>query len=406
MFRRFQSLPAFGIAAVFLAAGTGCIKKQAFLYPLPSPGEEIVVTENIQDLTVSETTSLDILWIMDNSPSMDPYLNLVKQNTALFMKNFLRNKSLRWRMAMLSTDFSDKPIFGFTKETQLNQRSLAPADFFEAAVAGLCPGSNCKGSSIEEAFRPLEKALTNHSDFFKQKGDLAIFIFTDHDEGIEKRRESMFQVKEFAQHFKDEMRRLRGPDAKITLYGMFGAVDLGCDSDADIETDGFSVPYQYGKIPTSPAPSINADSVPLKSPLDPKLNILATVPYPAYSGQPKLTGSFRITQGRYGQFFSQFDHQIYPLCSMDLGENLILATKSLVKKTVNYHSYLPLPHIPDAKTIRVEYDNKDIPGGLADTGGFWYYDPETRAVRFPNLDFVLDRTSQIQVRFNKKPSLK
>src|SRR4051812_3614399 len=89
-----------------LFAALGCERSDHFLakVPDPPPGPPRHSKVYTFDLNSSEVSAvdLDLIWVFDNSGSMEPYRQAVVSNSAQFMHQFTSSTKLHWRMGVLS----------------------------------------------------------------------------------------------------------------------------------------------------------------------------------------------------------------------------------------------------------------------------------------------------------------
>src|SRR5690606_9309229 len=57
--------------------------------------------------------NIDILWVIDNSGSMQSIQNNIIANAKIFMEQFILEKHINWKMGIASTDKSEAPYLGF-----------------------------------------------------------------------------------------------------------------------------------------------------------------------------------------------------------------------------------------------------------------------------------------------------
>ena len=159
-------------------------------------------------------TPADILWVIDNSPSMGKYHNSLIQNMNLFINNFTKKSQLvPWRMGLLSTDLSDRPYIGFSSGNRLDSTSINPSDKFINAISFL----GTDGSPIEKSFGPIRLALESYPDFLRKDSKLFIIIVSDEKE----------QSPESVEEFLDFLKSMR-PLFSISAYGIFEKKEEDC----------------------------------------------------------------------------------------------------------------------------------------------------------------------------------
>ena len=159
-------------------------------------------------------TPADILWVVDNSPSMDRYHLSLKQNMNLFINNFTKKSQLvPWKMGLLSTSSHDNPYIGFAPGSPLDSTSASPVDQFNAAISRL----GTDGDYAEKSFYPIRSALESYPDFLREDSKLFIILVSDEKE------QSRASVEEFL----DFLISLR-PLSSISTYGIFEKKEEDC----------------------------------------------------------------------------------------------------------------------------------------------------------------------------------
>lgn len=184
-----------------------------------------------QEFRVKEmkgSSAVDIIWVIDNSGSMDSYQQDVVANANAFMQDFIK-KQLNWKMGVISTDSSDAPYAGFNGSTQLDATIVDPVNTFIRVVNKL--GTN--GSGSEETFVPILKSIGNDPSFLRPNTPLAVIMVTDAEE------QSRISEKDFVNKLATATQ-----GRNIFAYGVFAAEDFGCDSDEG-EWDYKGSPYEY-----------------------------------------------------------------------------------------------------------------------------------------------------------------
>ncbi len=156
----------------------------------------------------SYAVDVDILWVIDNSGSMDTYQRAVINNSAAFISQFTTSSRLHWKMGLISTDHSDRPYMGFTNV--VDWQTTNAEQTFNAAVSRL--GTN--GDGIAEAtFQPTLNALNAFPNWLRPNAYLIIISVTDE---LEQSRIS-------TQTFLSEIqRKLSGDLSRFVVYGVFG----------------------------------------------------------------------------------------------------------------------------------------------------------------------------------------
>lgn len=319
------------LLATVAPVASGC-RDTEFLHYVNQPASAVYHKEkSVSDIVVPP---LDILWLIDNSGSMEEEQSVISRSTATFMQNFTSVPALKWNMGLLSSDAADDPRLGFTSTTVLNYNTPNPTGVFAAAVGQLGTG----GDTTERFFAPLLNNLLGRprpaSPFsqgwtnpnpgtpvaFKQANStLAIILVTDTYDHSDITPDSFLQ----------QLQPVAGRNNDLLIYGVFSATDFGCTyTDED---------WNY------------AGSV-----------------YEAVINR---------THGKY-----------YKLCVDDFGPDLSKLTQDIVKRGVKPRIFLDSR--PRQGTLKISYKGADIPGGPTESGGLWLYDPRINAIVFESSDSI------------------
>lgn len=207
---------------------TSC--KDSLLYYNTPQYEDGVIDEDLPVRALVQATEVDILWVIDNSGSMDSYQQSVIQNTAVFLDLF-RQQGMDWKMGLISTDTNNAPFIGMTAATPLDWTMADAVTKFQGAVQRL--GTN--GSGYERTFEPLVQHLSDdrYKGFSRPGVPLALIFVTDAEE------QSGGVPSEWLSRFKSSV-----PQASAFYgYGVFAAADFGCSS-SDSTWNYLSSPYE------------------------------------------------------------------------------------------------------------------------------------------------------------------
>jgi hypothetical protein len=176
----------------------------------------------VSELTFSETHSVigesgavDIIWVIDNSGSMSPIQNDVIANTEKFLREFMLNRSLDWKIGLLSSSERELPYIGFTDF--LGRSSPDPVDLFQTAVRRL----GTSGDATEKSFKPVMDKLKEFPNFLRPNAHLITIFVTDEYE----------QSSISARQFLDDMYRAKnGRKQLVKTYAALHAKDFGCQT--------------------------------------------------------------------------------------------------------------------------------------------------------------------------------
>jgi hypothetical protein len=122
----------------------------------------------------SFAVDVDILWIIDNSGSMDPYQQAVIRNSASFIQQFSTNSKLHWKMGLVSTTLWEPPYLGF--DAVVDWQTPDVITKFNLAVGRL--GTSGDGVA-ERTFDPVQKVLRNYPTWHRPGAYLIAISVTD-----------------------------------------------------------------------------------------------------------------------------------------------------------------------------------------------------------------------------------
>lgn len=175
-----------------------------------------IVNFKVADAMVeySKKIPIDLVWVIDDSGSMQPYQQAVKDNTAAFMQELSAMADLDWQMGMISTDVARAPLLGFGAANRLDFLSVNPVSLFQSVMGML----GLAGTGVEKTFDPLLGAIKKAPSFIRTDALLAVMIVTDAPE----------QSAMSSANFVAEMAKIKPDPSHLVVYGAFGAQDLGC----------------------------------------------------------------------------------------------------------------------------------------------------------------------------------
>lgn len=201
------------VSTLFLFLLISCRTNLVYRDDVPDP----VHYEEIHNLTQVEKAKVDIVWVVDNSYSMDPYQKNMRQNAEKFIKA-LSSEDLDWKMGMLTTSIREDPYLGF--ETPFHYQSQDIIFTFQDTIRKM----GIKGDTMERAFLPLVKALKNYPWFLRNDAYLVVFYLSDEPEQSYRpfNGESIPSTDDFLKI----IYTLKGNSNKVLMYGAFAFGDL------------------------------------------------------------------------------------------------------------------------------------------------------------------------------------
>lgn len=127
-------------------------------------------------------TDVDVLWVVDNSCSMDEEMQQVATNFASFIDEFV-GLGLNYHLAVVTTDMDDPAQSGRFRGPVLTQDT---PDVVNAFLAQVDQGST--GSGSERGFDAIQAALTepllstDNAGFLREEAALAVILLSDEDD--------------------------------------------------------------------------------------------------------------------------------------------------------------------------------------------------------------------------------
>lgn len=183
-------------------------------YDNPPAQRQSKKTYNIKQ--IQNENKIDILWVVDNSGSMQPIQQNIVDNARLFMQEFVGHKHLNWKMGLISTDDEETPYLGFN--IVFDNASSDPVNTFQKAVDSL--GIN--GSASEYVFYNVIRMFKDYGYFFRNNSSVAIIMVSDEVEHSEDDHGSAYS----AQNTIDRIRGFISEKRKLRFYGALKASDL------------------------------------------------------------------------------------------------------------------------------------------------------------------------------------
>ncbi len=323
---------------------TGCVEKNnekfAYHYDPPRiernddiPGQSIY---RLKDLGLDN--KVEVLFVIDNSGSMDSIQQNVINNARLFMDEFIVQRHIDWKLGIISTDKSESPFLGFdtsfsSKDIDYNSESSIQEAIgvFQDGVRAL--GTN--GSPSEYVFYSANRAISTYNspnntkpDFIRSGSHLAVIMISDEEEQSEDDFGGAFEPLSFL----NGLRSYVSANRNIRFYGALNLVDLD-------ECEGST----WGE---------------------------------RYEGSP------------YETIINATNGFIISACTSDFGTRLADISKdiaSMVKAPG-----IPLRDRPKPFSIRVYYKGQELKPGAEADGGKWYFNAIKQTVNFYSFDFVDD----------------
>lgn len=322
----------------FLLLIGACEKDSNFLYEdLTPPRQERNNRYVIEDL--AKNSSVDVLFVIDNSGSMGWIQDNIVKNAALFMEEFLTFGAVQWKMGLISTDNRRSvnevsKFLGF--DEPFTRTSPNPVTTFEDAVDSL----GTSGSGSERIFYNIDRVLRARADFLSKKSSLAIIMVTDEVEQSASEDRARYEPLTFVQIMKNFV-------SKGNLVRFYGALQMR-DFPKCTNWNGGG---QYGPYRGS-----------------------------RYEAVVQETGGFTISA-----------------CAEDFGTKLAEIGKDIVS-LANY-TRITLGERPLKESIKVTYKGEELAFGTERDGGKWFYDEYNNTVNLYTLQFADDLKDEIEVSY-------
>ncbi len=322
---------------VLLLLTFSCGNSTKYGYYQDIPAQE--VDKRIYPLSLVESDkNIDVLFVIDNSGSMNNIQQNVIKNSKIFLEQFAKQPYINWKMGLISTDKADAPYIGFDTPfdySLIDYRDPTSLDKtveqFQNAVSKL--GTN--GSGSEYIFYNVKRVLDlfdgrspGHPSFLRQNSHLVVIMISDEKEQSMLDFGPSYDAPVFAKNLSSYI----AGNKILRFYGALSRKDLpGCNLPGDDE------PYAGSQ----------------------------------HEAIIKLTRGFNISA-----------------CIPDFGTELAKIGKDIAS-LVGLPSLL-LKQRPIADTIKVYYKNKLLPPGRKESGGIWFYEESTNTINFYTMDFVQD----------------
>lgn len=214
---KLSAVTIFTVAALFTNALSGCAEESPKKVPM-----KFDKAERVQDTDSNVTFSraVDILFVIDDSGSMDQHQQNLATNVSQFTQAMLANQILDYHIGVVTSNMDQQPFGGGSWKGELFGREkfitrLTPNGSAELQ-ANMKPGT--MGSSTEMFFTPVVAAVGPalaagvNKDFFRRDAYLAVIFLTDADD----------QSTMTAQDFYQTLVSLKGGDPKkLIVYGVY-----------------------------------------------------------------------------------------------------------------------------------------------------------------------------------------
>lgn len=200
---------------VFAFFISSCDKESEYLY-YDNPPVQRYSSKTYPIKQIQNDSKVDILWVVDNSLSMEPIQQNIVANAKLFMQEFLNHKFLNWKMGVISTSDDEDPYLGFA--TDFDHTTHDQVSIFQQAVNSL--GVN--GRADEHIFYNTLRMFKQFGYFFRNSSNVAIIMVSDEKE----HSEADHGINYSAMNTLDQIRGFVSANRKLRFYGALQATDL------------------------------------------------------------------------------------------------------------------------------------------------------------------------------------
>ena len=198
---------------LILVGTSSCSEESPKKVPMQFAKKEII--KDASDTKVTFNRAVDILFVVDNSGSMESHQTNLAKNVKLFTQAILANQLLDYHIGVVTTDMDESSesgkLYGSLK--YITRTTPNGAAILEASLQ---PGTG--GSSEEQEFAPVVAALTPplatgfNKGFYRPDAYLAVIMITDEEE------QSYISSKDF---YKFLLGLKSGDATKVITYGVY-----------------------------------------------------------------------------------------------------------------------------------------------------------------------------------------
>ena len=313
--------------------------KQGFLYhqQRPDTAYHLELHKGVE----LKQSKIDMLWVIDNSSSMEHFQNEVKENIRIFIENLSNeNFQANWKMGLISTSayerhngrgFSVRPYLGF--ETPFDSSHPNPEFAFRRAVTDMSTGDGA-----EKTFFPVLNILEKYPSFLRDDAILVLFILTDEEESSK----GVFEVS--PEKFLKQLYLLKGHKEKVFIHGAFASSDFCPELDE---------PYRY----------------------------------------------FYYQGSRYQKVIEETGGLAFSACTDTFGERFTEIAENI--KENSFTSYISLNKRPVINTVDITVGTNAISlkGGHQEQEPYWLYNDEDNAIEFYHFQKIKDQMDSIRIHY-------
>lgn len=169
----------------------------------------------------------DILWVVDNSGSMQKEQDDIKTNTSFFINEFAVKAQVNWRMGLISTARREDPYLGFQNNGRFEKGSPDPIRTFQNAISQL----GTSGDADERSMDSIMTQIRKDQNFIRNSACLVMILVSDEPD----------HSKDFnAQSFLKEIEKLKGSLKAVRIFTVLATNENGCDTGESYDYAGSS----------------------------------------------------------------------------------------------------------------------------------------------------------------------
>lgn len=319
------------IAILLTTSFFGCSSdsNDKFVYSLEPLEEQQIYSNSFALKDLDFSNKIDILFVVDDSGSMDEIQSNVERNADIFFSQFAQQSYIRWKLGIITTSSTRDPILGF--DSSFDSTLIDPRDSstfnqaveeFQTAVRTIGTSGDGTEKSYYNVIRQLDEYESNGNPFLRPSSHFVVIFVTDEAEQSSTQSLAFYEM----------MQNRLGFGKIFRAFGAFGHYDL-----EDCRRTSWNASYEGSKF----------EQLILKS------------------------DGFHISA-----------------CTDEFGKDLARVGESIAT-LVNLPSLL-LRNVPLVDTINVVYEGVRLTPGRESEGGQWFYQEDYNAIFFHNLDFVKD----------------
>lgn len=188
---------------------------------IPNP-RDLEPTHQVDVLVQAGTPEVDVLWVVDNSCSMEEEQEGIASNFPVFL-DYFEQSGLDWHIGVISTDMGD-PLHEGKLQSHVGYRWVDQDTPFASDVLGGMTRLGTRGTGIERGRDPIYYALEVHRNganagFYREGAGLHVIVISDEDDSSELITED---------EFLDWYSRLKWVDDQLTFSSIVSPSPL-CD---------------------------------------------------------------------------------------------------------------------------------------------------------------------------------